>query len=261
MLFITILYHNNFPKDISMKQIDMALFKMGPLDILFQYVNLRYKNKRRYSSLEKPNFKIGMTSAEVLFEIIRVNLEEPHFLRGQFIRFHNYITRENTRDRKVNFLSQLLFHDYSKLSMIGVHGRDITLDWLNACPPRSKKDPTLGVISEVRIAFSFTDYRSYHIPMMDFNCPKSPKNLSQIEKLLRTIGQEEGVILDAGRSYHYYGVNLMDEKEWLNFLANCFLSGLADERYIGHRLKDHCGILRISATPLRPKVPTVVSIM
>ncbi len=211
--------------------------------------------------MASPNFRIGMTSAEALFEIIRVNLKEPLFLRGEFIWFHDYTPPKNTRDRKVNSLSQLLFHDYSKLNVAGVHGQDITLDWLNACTRHLEKDSAFGVISEVRIAFSFTDYRPYHIPMMDFNCPKNSENLSRIEEFLRTIWQEEGVILDSGRSYHYYGVNLMDEKEWLDFLGSCLLSELADKRYIGHRIKDHCGILRISTGPRQPKIPTVVSIL
>ena len=168
------------------------------------------------------------------------------------------------------------FHDFSKSSRAGVKSELITVDYLNRWINLLEKNEALGIISELKISYSFTEIYPYHIPMMDFRCPKSLENLLHIKELLRTIGQEEGVILDSGRSYHYYGVNLMDEKEWLNFLANCFLSGLADERYIGHRLKelnladkryidhrfkDRCSILRLSASPLRPKIPTVVVIL
>ena len=67
--------------------------------------------------------------------------------------------------------------------------------------------------------------------------------------------------MSSGRSYHYYGASLMNEAEWSNFLGDCLLSGLVEARYVAHRYKDRCGILRLSACPLRPKIPTVVSVI
>ncbi|MFH1706020.1 MAG: hypothetical protein ABH867_03900, partial [Patescibacteria group bacterium] len=65
----------------------------------------------------------------------------------------------------------------------------------------------------------------------------------------------------SGRSFHYYGNYLMNEKEWRVFLGDCLLSGLADPRYMGHCLKDGCAALRLSACSLRHHVPKVVSIL
>ncbi|PIR01729.1 MAG: hypothetical protein COY73_03615 [Candidatus Nealsonbacteria bacterium CG_4_10_14_0_8_um_filter_37_14] len=96
---------------------------------------------------------------------------------------------------------------------------------------------------------------------MDFSCNESTESVGKIEWFLKEIGHQSGAILASGRSYHYYGAGLLDEMGWLEFLGKCLLSGLVDERYIGHRLLDHCGILRLSACPLRPKIPTVVSIL
>jgi hypothetical protein len=221
--------------------------------------------KRRDSTLEKPNFRIGMTSIEALVEIIRVNLKRgsPGF-EGEFIWFYTYAPRKNTRDKKANSLSRLIFHDFSKSALIGCKSEDITVDSLNRWIGLLEEGSVLGIISDINIAFNLAEWyspRRYHIPMMDFRCPKGLENLSRIKELLKAIGEEEGLILDSGRSYHYYGINPMSEKEWLAFLGSCLLSGLVDERYIGHRLKDRCGILRISACPLRPKIPTVVSIL
>ena len=214
--------------------------------------------------MENPNFRIGMTSVEVLVEIIRVNLKRGYSgFNGNFIWFYKYIPRGNTKDKKSNSLSQLIFHDFSKSMLVGEKSENITVDNLNRWIRLLDEGEVLGIISDIKIARSFEEYYSahfHHIPMMDFRCPKSPKNLARIKGLLRTIGEKEGVILDSGRSYHYFGINPLSEKGWLMFLGKCLLSELVDSRYIGHRLIDHCGILRISACPLRPKIPTVVSI-
>ena len=206
-----------------------------------------------------------MTSVEVLVEIIRVNLKRGSSgFNGNFIWFYKYTPRENTQDKKSNSLSQLIFHDFSKSALTGNKSEDITVDKLNRWVRLLDEGEVLGIISDIKIARSFEEYYSahfHHIPMMDFRCPKSPKNLARIKRLLRTIGQKEGVILDSGRSYHYLGINQLSEKDWLIFLGKCLLSEFVDGRYVGHRLIDRCGILRISACPQRPKIPTVVAIL
>lgn len=205
-----------------------------------------------------------MTSVEVLAEIIKVNLERGSSGFDTFIWFYTYRPRENTQDKKSKSLSRLIFHDFSKSLLSGEKSEDITVDGLNHWIRLLNEGEVLAIISDVKIARSYEEYYSahfHHIPMMDFRCPQSPKNLALIKGLLRAIGEKEGVILDSGRSYHYLGVDPLDEKDWLMFLGKCLLSGLVDERYVGHRLIDRCGILRISACPLRPKIPTVVAIL
>ena len=215
--------------------------------------------------MDNPNFRIGMTSVEVIAEIIRVNLKREHSgFKGNFIWFYSYKPRKNTQDKKSNSLSRLIFHDFSRSMMVGIKSEDITVDKLNYWIRPLDEGEVLGIISDIKIARSFEEYYSahfHHIPMMDFRCPKSPKNLTRIKRLLRAIGEEEGVILDSGRSYHYFGLNPLNEKDWLRFMGKCLLSELVDGRYIGHRLIDRCGILRISDCPLRPKIPTVVDIL
>jgi len=130
---------------------------------------------------------------------------------------------------------------------------EVTAENINRIINSLKEDVVLGVLSRVR-----TGRNRAHIPMMDFDERKCEGRWDIIESFFRGIGQE-GVILHSGRAYHFYGVHLLQEKDWLNFLGKCILSDLVDDRYIGHRLLDGCGTLRISACPLRPKVPTVIS--
>lgn len=97
--------------------------------------------------------------------------------------------------------------------------------------------------------------------MMDFNCKISSDNLKKIKKFLKRIGQK-GIVLISGKSYHYYGIKLLSEKDYFIFLGKCLLfSGYADSRFIGHRLIDSYTSLRISKDIKHPKVPKVVAIL
>ena len=114
----------------------------------------------------------------------------------------------------------------------------------------------LGVVSRVSLA----DGGSGHIPMMDFLCAASTRNLDVLTRLLREIGQARGFLLESGRSYHYYGVEILTEEAWQRFLGKCLLMfGYVDDRYVGHQLVDgHC-VLRLSAGRLKASLPRVVA--
>jgi hypothetical protein len=209
--------------------------------------------------LNKPNFRIGMTAPEVVVEIATANVGVKHLL------FCKYTPKRNTSERKSNSLSRALSHDMAKADYNLLPARDepstkneINLDTIGWLMSQKERSEAWGVLSEVGPqGYPFQT----HIPMMDFQCPQSSENLRRVKKFLRKIGQNKGVILDSGRSYHYYGSELMHDKDFLNFLGDCLLSDLVDRRYVGHRLKDKLGILRISGCSLRPKVPTVVAIL
>lgn len=204
-----------------------------------------------------PVFRIGMTAAEVVAEIVRVN---PEIAK---LSFYVYAPKYNVKElheskRQDLVFPGLFFHDPTRETLR--RNRDgITVADLKEIIRTlgiGREDSVIGVLSKTRIK-----RKIFHVPMMDFSLPERPQNLQKIECLLKMIGQKNGVILSSGRSYHYYGLNLMSETEWFDFLGDCLLSGLVDTRYIAHRCKDRCGILRISACPLRPKIPSVVSVI
>lgn len=212
----------------------------------------------------KPNFRIGMTAVEVVVEIVRTKsfinklafyIYNPHYTIEEI--------RRNTRKKNL-FVHNLVHHDPSVETVI-LKRDEITADNLERIIKSLKEDSVLGVLSKVYTPeIEWRREPIPHIPMIDFICRESPRNLAKVEQFLRLIGQEKGVILASGRSYHYYGTdNCMQVDAWLNFLGDCGLSELVDSRYIFHRLKDENqrGILRLSACPLRPIIPTVVSIL
>jgi len=78
-----------------------------------------------------------------------------------------------------------------------------------------------------------------HIPMLDFRCPCSEENAKAIERMLASMGCAEGVLVQSGRSYHFYGTSLLSQAQWVEFLGRALLfAPIVDSRFIGHRLVD-----------------------
>lgn len=101
-----------------------------------------------------------------------------------------------------------------------------------------------------------------HIPMMDFRCRPSPDNLERTVLAITEVYKGLGVILNSGRSYHFYGFSVLSADDWLRFMAsNLLLSPFTDARYIAHRLLDGLCALRITSTKDKPIVPYVEAVL
>jgi hypothetical protein len=99
-----------------------------------------------------------------------------------------------------------------------------------------------------------------HIPLMDFHCLPNQTNLEKVKVALSAINQS-GVILESGRSYHFYGIDLLDHDQWLTFMAKALLlAPFTDSRYIAHRLLGGKSVLRISKSRRKPQIPFVVGV-
>lgn len=196
-------------------------------------------------------FEMGMNAIDVLVEIARVN---PKI---KFLSFHSFIPKEGLKETSGQISPMARLRHDSSDSGSTVVRKLTSAFFLAETEAMGKRGWARGVLSRVRF-----ENKTFHIPMMDFSCEETEDNLAIIREFLEGIGQENGVILSSGRSYHYYGAKLFSEEEWLKFLGLCLLlTGYVEERYIGHRLLDGCGILRISAAGIKPKIPTVVSIL
>jgi hypothetical protein len=95
-----------------------------------------------------------------------------------------------------------------------------------------------------------------HIPMMDFKPKPSPANRRLIQQSLAEIGQS-GLLVQSGRSFHFYGLALLREKDWLKFLGDSLLVKFSDSRWIGHSLLEQRCNLRFTTSKLRRKDPVV----
>lgn len=100
----------------------------------------------------------------------------------------------------------------------------------------------LSVCSDIKL----TNGARMHMPMMDFSIAPSDASQQLLLTILGKVGQEKGILVNSGNSYHFYGCALMKEDEWRAFLGqSLLLSPITDSRYIAHRLVDGYCSLRI----------------
>ena len=87
---------------------------------------------------------------------------------------------------------------------------------------------------------------------------------ADIKRVVKLIcGNNNGVLLESGRFYHYYGNYLLNQNEWTKFLANFLMPCIfVSPRYIGNRLYDGYCTLRLTAEQkYKPKIPQVIEIL
>ena len=99
-----------------------------------------------------------------------------------------------------------------------------------------------------------------HIAMMNFH-PEENVDLTHIRRAIQYIcGSREGVLLDSGRYYHYWGNFLLSEIEWMKFLGDFLMpTVIVSPRYIGHQLFNGSCTLRLTSDlTYKPQVPTVI---
>lgn len=86
------------------------------------------------------------------------------------------------------------------------------------------------------------------IPMLDFSSKSSrPGSTATVRSAVEAL-KTRGTLFASGRSYHFYGSELVSRDEQLNFWArSLLLTPIVDERWIAHQIRAQVGALRISA--------------
>lgn len=205
----------------------------------------------------KAIFNLGMTAPEVVCKIVELNLDISAIL------FKIYIPTKTLEEDPVlqiqTSLNKMIRHNPpEKEEVVWLKREERLLERLAQIVEILDREKALAVTSGVKV---FNTEKKFHIPMIDFSCEISSENLRKIQGFLMKIKQK-GVVLRSGRSYHYYGIELLPERDWFTFLGKCLLfTGHTDSRNIGHRLIDGHSSLRISEQKRRPHLPKVVAIV
>lgn len=98
-----------------------------------------------------------------------------------------------------------------------------------------------------------------HIAMMNLH-PEEGLTLDDIVMIVEGVTEDmPGYILESGRYYHFYGVSLLDKKEWTRFMVQfLMLTIIVSPRYIGHCLYRDYAALRLSTdTKYKTLLPRV----
>jgi hypothetical protein len=112
-----------------------------------------------------------------------------------------------------------------------------------------------ALASEVRLRSGDTR----HLAMLDFQVPASDEVLDLVRSAAFCIGGP-GWVLASGRSYHYYGRELLTFSEMCAFLGRGLLfAPITDRAWVAHQLVDGACCLRIGGHPTKAGTPTVVA--
>lgn len=200
--------------------------------------------------VELNKISIGATPIEVLRHIAMLN---PNIISFEFSRYRpviNVAEMKTEPDLKIK-----MTRHYPPQAVSKLHTQKI----------KFSDEPYFGLhLAEGEIinlhSHVLTSTGELHIPMMDLDCTISDENLKMVGEYATILGRE-GVILQSGRSYHYYGFHLLSKAEWVDFMASSMLAKVCDIRYMAHKLKDGFITLRLTPGGIRNTEPRVVLVV
>jgi hypothetical protein len=197
------------------------------------------------------------SAIELVAEIVRVNSAIDSLSLVTYEEAPNWRdTPVSLDDAGIDFLIRGLQQDQCERTMTNMSRCEVSPENLYQTAKNLPVSKLLGLQSNVTLAGG----GQAHIPMMDFMCSPSPRNLERLTSLLESLRIGKGFVLESGRSYHYYGSQIFAEVEWRSFLGRCLLmTGCADERYVGHQLINGFCVLRISSGRMKNREPIVVA--
>ncbi|WP_285790631.1 hypothetical protein [Micromonospora sp. NBRC 101691] len=103
-----------------------------------------------------------------------------------------------------------------------------------------------GSISVFSSRLVMPDGTENHLPLLDFRLPVSATSSAIIEDVVRRL-ELQGIVLESGNSYHFYGRRLLSPKELRELLGRAILyAPIVDYRWIAHQLVEGACALRIS---------------
>lgn len=110
-----------------------------------------------------------------------------------------------------------------------------------------EKGQLLGLTSRVKM----NDGGIKHINMIDFNC----KKFNDVPKTLRNLNFGPGLIINSGNSYHYYGLELVDESKRLSNFEKMEGEESICQNWIKYQKERDYSMLRLTANHEKPHQP------
>jgi hypothetical protein len=200
-----------------------------------------------------------MSAIDVVSRLIDIH---PDVASIKFIEYSLIPTfNQFARRTRVSFeqsLERRLQHGGKEIKTYGLSREVISPRHLRQLISDLPKKGALAVSSRVVL----NNHEEAHIPLVDFQCMQSKRNLIHLTLAMRRINHMGGVILNSGNSYHYYGISLLTDTEWRQYIGRCLLlEPLVDVRYLGHCLLENEAAIRISPHQHSGKYPTVVAVV
>ena len=213
---------------------------LGLLETLFSHHDIKLLEIVKYTCEEKPHFDEAKTmNPKAKRSVAKALQHTPDFVEP------------------THFIQQVgdfaeVRRDAAKLKEFDSNQIEIA-SYMSEGAKKPRVHEALKVVSRVR-----TKNGLFHIPLLDLDIPVDEGGAASAEEVFVNLGIRSGAVLDSGKSYHAWGLELIPDKDWHDFMHRALLLDRIDRRWVGHRLIDGQANLRISEK--RGKVPTVVHV-
>ena len=155
----------------------------------------------------------------------------------------------NKKEFSVEILENVL-NSHSKKGLQLVSRNDILHNKLLnlACSDENYAINSKVIVEENRIK---------HFLLLDFHIPENDKNQKVVEAILRILKVKSGFLLKSGKSYHFFGTELISTSTLTKFLGKClFFTPIIDKTWIAHQLIERSCSIRF--TRKNNLFPTVI---
>jgi len=202
------------------------------------------------------SFREGQNSLEVLQEIVSRYLDIESVCLILHEATLNWGQRYDTNNKIISHLDESLIQETPLQQKIFLRQDFLKLKLEDL---KATRHQVWSFTSRLKMK----DGSAMHLPVMNFHPLNgvTKKNILYFIHLIEP--NNEGVLVNSGRYYHYYGDFLLSEKHWLQFNARFLMPKiLVSPRYIGHRLQDGYSTLRLTVDDkYKTTIPTVIQII
>lgn len=141
-----------------------------------------------------------------------------------------------------------------------ISGKNFTNSKIDFEKTRRKKDEVVGIESTVLLEGN----KKAHISMLDIDYVLRKANFALkgfneiLTKIYENGYEREGFIIDSGKGFHYYGLNVINPEEWNNFINKAKKIQQIEDEWCKYQLKRGFSVLRTSSSNIKTKKPRVI---
>jgi hypothetical protein len=203
-------------------------------------------------------FKLGMNSLEVCKIIVQQHREISEIKLIAHKAGYNWRQIYQTPRQKLEKIKESF--DFSDAVSKRLYSREEFIILTLTDLPKLEKHQVWSIVSKVKCS----DNTYKHISMMNFH--PEDKVISQKEIIIaikHISGNQNGVLLDSGRFFHYYGNFLINEKEWIKLMVSFLMPCIfVSPRYIGYVLhRGYCTLRLTADDKYKIKIPEVIEVI
>lgn len=228
------------PDTIIAEHVKPGMFALDLLEILFGFYELKLAEVVKYQCEEKPHFEEAKKiNPQAQRSVAKALQHTPDFMEPSIF---------------IKEMSDFQAIDLAMENLLEVDSNKVVVASYTEKPDEKiRVHEALKAVSKVK-----TRDGIFHIPLLNLDIPVEENGIEKIKEVALGLGINHAAVLNSGRSYHFWGLELLSEEQWRQFMYHALLLDRIDRRWVGHRLIDDQANLRISEKS--GYIPTIVHV-